>query len=129
MRFLLLRYKKDPLSEDSGLDIGVLVQDGKQILFDYTKEVDNIKKYDSNVDEFLINSLDSTIKSLISEKKMYVSSPSGAMIQTTPQDVEFLEDLKRSYQGKIQFSKIREVNYPTAKEALKELFNQYVVKQ
>ena len=120
MRFSYLTYKKDPVSNEQGKYIGVLVQDGKQIFFTYNHDLSGLKKYDPSVDEFLVSSLGTTIESVIKQKTVHVSTNHG-IGNTTPGDIQFLEDLQRSYQGKVQFSVIREANFPTPEEALREL--------
>lgn len=130
MRFIILKYKKEPLDRnDTGKSIGVLVQQGKQVLFRFAskQDLDKLGKYDQNFDEFIVGNIGKTIQSVIDQKVVYASIPKlevGA--KTSTSDVEFLEHLKGSYQGKVQFSDIKEANYPDAKKGLNYLFRQYV---
>ncbi len=128
MRFIFLKYKREPLNiDDPGKTIGVLVQSDKKIYFQYSKDLKKLKEYDPSLDEFVVKGLGETISSLIKEKSVPVSSPKlQAGAETSPSDIEFLESLRKSYQGKVQFSDIRQANYPDPKKGMDELYRQYV---
>ena len=125
MRYSFLVYKKDPINEnDPGKTIGVFVQDDKA-WFKFTKDPNKLRAYDPSVDLFIVQNLGKTIQSLIEAKTSYVSGAKPGT-QTSTSEREFLEELRGSYQGKVQFSKVIETNDPKPREVLEELYTKFV---
>lgn len=129
MKYVLAKYIKNPFDEnDSGKTIGVIVQSRNKAKLKFSNNIQALKDYDSDADVTLFQSLEKSLKEILrSNKIITISTPDSAEDNSvTATDTRFLEDLHNSYQGKNQFSEVKETNETDINRALNELYSSSV---
>lgn len=129
MKYVLAKYIKNPFDEnDSGKTIGVIVQSQNKAKLKFSNNIAALKEYDQNADITLFQSLEKSLKGILKSNKIItISNPDNSRENNvTATDARFLEDLHNSYQGKNQFSEIRETNETDLNKAISELYSSSV---
>lgn len=128
MKYILAKYIKNPLDiNDSGKTIGVIIQSKNVAKLKFSNNVEALKQYDPNLDPLTFLGLEKSLKEILKSKNIIVSSPDSENDTIAPTETKFLEDLRKSYQGKQQFSDVKEsVNYPSITIALNSLYSTFV---
>lgn len=128
MKYILAKYIKNPLDvNDSGLTIGVIVQSRNTAKLKFTTNVEALKAYDPNLDPVTFLGLEPSLKEIIKSNNIIISTPEVENNVVSSTDTKFLEELTKSYQGKQQFSEIKETyNYSNINTALNDLYSTFV---
>lgn len=128
MKYILAKYIKDPLNiNDSGKTIGVIVQSKNMAKLKFSNNVEALKEYDPDVDPITFLGLEKSLKYILKSNNIIVSTPGEETSVIAPTETKFLEDLRKSYQGKQQFSEVKEAfEYPTITAALNGLYSAFV---
>ncbi len=129
MKYVLAKYLKNPLDiNDAGKTIGVIVQSKDRAKLKFSNNTDALKQYDPEADLVAFESLEKSLKEILTKNNIIISTPNPGQDRTiAPTDTKFLEELRKSYQGKHQFSEIKEViNYPNLNNAVNELYTSFV---
>lgn len=128
MKYILAKYIKNPLDiNDSGKTIGVIVQSKNTAKLKFSNNVEALKQYDPNLDPHTFLGLEKALKEILKSNNIIISSPDSENSTIAPTETKFLEDLRRSYQGKQQFSEVKEAfDYPNVTKALDGLYSTFV---
>lgn len=128
MKYILAKYIKNPLDiNDSGKTIGIIVQSKNVAKLKFSNDIEALKTYDPNLDPLTFSGLEKSLKQILKSNNIIISSPDQESPTVAPTDTKFLEELRKSYQGKQQFSEIKETfNYPNINAALNDLYSTFV---
>lgn len=126
MKYVLAKYYRNPLDiNESGITFGVIVQSDNIARLRFSDNINALKAYDPNADITAFQSLEKSLKDILKSNNIIISSPSPTSEnKVTPTEIEFLQEFTKSYQGKHQFSEVKEaVNYSNISTALNDIYS------